>query len=184
MPEDSPRLLFLGSWREEGVSRALSRLGKGSPWRKSLRFLHGSPRPCLRGKNGLGNEIFSLPLNCRPTSIFISWGMKKEKEMTRKPWIHEILPKCKQTKLKPRHHHFSLPSLSGPSVLPTHSLGRICPPDVLTQSSHQCRSCSERTSSPPPRPRLPGSPPRFSHLEGAGVGWVGNWGGQEGHSRS
>lgn len=48
------------------------------------------------GQNGeLGNEIFLLLLNCRPTSIFISWHVKKKKEMTRQPWIHGIHPKSK-----------------------------------------------------------------------------------------
>ena len=65
--------------------------GKGPPWRKSggsLRTVVGLTS--WRNNLCLGNELFILPPNCRSISFFISRNMKKKKEITRKPWVHEI----------------------------------------------------------------------------------------------
>ena len=65
--------------------------GKGPPWRKSggsLRTVVGLTS--WRNNLCLGNELFILPPNCRSISFFIIRNMNKKKEITRKPWIHEI----------------------------------------------------------------------------------------------
>lgn len=65
--------------------------GKGPPWRKSGGSLHTVVGfTSWRNNLWLGNELFILPPNCRSISFFISRNMKKKKEITRKPWIHEI----------------------------------------------------------------------------------------------